>query len=173
MALTLVEKQSITTELVEKLSRIKSAVFAIYSGLSTKEMNELRAKLEEAGLEALVAKLTLFARAAKEVGINLDESIFTGPTLIVFNYEDELRAAKIIKDFAKTHEALQIEGGIFEGSTIGAEKVKALAAIPSREELYAKLVTLIQSPASGLVNVLKANLSKLVYVLNSYYLSKK
>jgi large subunit ribosomal protein L10 len=173
MPLTLAEKKQITAKLIDKLSRIKSAVFAIYSGLTVKDMNELRTKLEEAGLEVMVAKLTLLARAAKEVGISLDESIFAGPTVIVFNYDDEIKAAKIIKDFAKTHEALQIEGGIFEGKTIDAEKVKALGSIPGREELYAKLIGLIQAPSYGLVGVLRANLEKLVYVLNSYYQSKK
>ena len=173
MALTLEEKQQIVAGLIDKLSRIKSAVFAIYSGLTVKDMNELRAKLEEAGLEAMVAKLSLLARAAREVGIPLDESIFTGPTVVVFNYEDELLAAKILKNFSKEHEALQIEGGIYEGAIIDAEKVKILAAIPSRDELYAKLVGILKGPSYGLVNVLKGNLSKLVYILNSYYRSKQ
>jgi large subunit ribosomal protein L10 len=167
------QKQAVLEELQDKFGRAVTAVFIIYAGLSVKEMTELRRKLEEAGIDFGVYKLTLVQKAAKEKGIEIDPSIFTGPTAIAFDYADEIKAAKIIRSFGKEHEAVQIEGGIFQNQIIDAAKVKVLAAIPSKEELYAKLVWAAKYPAFGLVSALKHNLNKLVFVLNNYYQGKK
>jgi len=172
MAKSKEQKQAVLEDLRDKFERAKTVVFVIYAGLSVKEMTELRRKLEEAGIDFGVYKLTLVEKAAKEQNIEIDPAIFTGPTAIAFNYQDEITAAKIIRQFSKEHEAMQIEGGLFENRVISIDEVKALAAIPGKEELYAKLVWAIQGPAYNLVSALKGNLNKLVFVLNSFYQSK-
>jgi len=173
MAKTKEQKQAVLEELRDKLSRAKTVVFLIYAGLSVKEMTDLRRKLEAEGIDFGVYKLTLLSKAAKENGLEIDPAIFSGPTAVAFNYQDEITAAKIIRQFGREHEALQLEGGIFENKVIGIDQVKSLAAIPSKEELLTKLVGAIQAPAYGLVSALKGNLNKLAFILNSYYQGKK
>lgn len=166
------QKRAVLEELKDKISRAKTVVFLIYAGLSVKEMTELRRKLEEADIDFGVYKLTLLEKAAEEKGLKIDPTIFKGPTAIAFSYKDEVAAAKIIHEFGKKYETVEIEGGIFENEVVDAAKIKTLAAIPSKEELLVKLVRATGYPMAGLISVLKGNLSKLVFVLNSCYQSK-
>jgi large subunit ribosomal protein L10 len=160
------EKEAVVKELTEKFSSAKSLVIADYLGLNVAEMTELRSKLREAGVEFKVVKNTLATIAANDVDMEEVTEYFSGPTAIAFGEEDAVSPAKVLVDFAKDHEILEIKAGFLNGEIINKDKVEALAKIPSREELLAKAFAGMKAPLSGLVNVLQGNIRGLVQVLN-------
>ncbi len=163
------EKKEILKNLENKISQSKSIVFAGFNALGVKENQELREKLREENSEYLVAKKTLIKLAFEKQGIkNFNIDILTGKVAAVFAYDDEIAPAKIIEKFRKEREnKIYFLGALLEGEMINQEKVITLAKLPSREELYAKIVGSIKAPVSGFVNVLAANLRNLVYVLKA------
>lgn len=163
------QKKNILADIEDKISRAKSVVFANFKGLGVKENEELRTKLKFENSEYYVAKKTLLGLAYKNKGIDsLDIDNFSGQVATVFGYDDEVAPAKIIDQFKKDNQdKIDFIGGILEGKYIDAEKVGSLAKLPSKIELYAKLVGSINAPVSGLVNVLAGNLRNLVYVLKA------
>lgn len=162
------QKQKALTDFSEKLKQAKSAVFVNFENLKVKEIEELRKKCRQEKVDYLVAKKTLMKIAFKEAGLGeLDRKVFDKSVATVFGLADEVAPARIIQDFAKTHEALKAFGGILEGKFVGREKVLELAKLPSREELLAKVLGSIKAPVSGMVNVLAGNLRNLVYVLSA------
>ncbi len=168
MAITKVKKEELVAELVEKLRTSKSAVFTDYRGLSVEELDELRNNLRKEGIEFKVIKNTLFKIAAKEAGIEINETAVKGhPVAVAFGTADEVAPAKISYEFAKKNDKLEIIGGVLEGKEISDIMVKSLAKLPSKEDLYAKIVGSIASPLSGLVNVLSGNTRNLLNVLNA------
>lgn len=160
-------KEAVVAEVVEKLGASQGVVLTDYRGLNVAEVTELRSKLREAGVEFKVLKNTLTRRAANEVGIEGLDPYLEGPTAIAFGVNDPVSPAKILAEFAKAHKNLEIKAGILEGKVIDIEGVKALADLPSREELLAKALAGMQSPLYGFAGVLQANLRNLVYVLNA------
>lgn len=163
------QKKHILTDLENKISRAKSVVFANFNGLGVKENEELRAKLKSENSEYYVAKKTLLGLAYKDKDIDsLDIKNFNGQVATVFGYDDEVAPAKILDQFKKDNEdKINFIGGILEGKYIDAEKVGSLAKLPSKIELYAKLVGSINAPVSGFVNALAGNLRNLIYVLRA------
>lgn len=159
------EKQVIVQEIAEKMNLSKSMVICDYRGLNVQQVTELRRKLREVGVEYKVLKNTMVRFAAQQVGIEGLEDILNGPTAVAFGIEDPVAPAKILSDFAKTNEKLQIKAGVLDKKVISVDKVKALADIPSREVLLSMVLRGMQGPISGLVNVLQGNIRNLVYVL--------
>jgi large subunit ribosomal protein L10 len=145
----------------------KKAVFVDYQGLSVKELENLRNSLEEKGVKFIVVKNTLAKIALKNAGIEVDNEILKKPVAVAFA-DDEVTPSKEIKNFTKLHEKLEILGGVIESEFVPTSTIEALALLPSREELYAKVVGSIASPLSGLVNVMAGNIRGLVSVLNQY-----
>ena len=131
------QKAGVVSEIKEKFSNAKSVVMFDYRGLSVAEVTELRRKLREAGADYKVYKNTLTKRALDELNINMDDYL-AGPSAISFG-TDELSIVKIINDFAKEHEALELKAGIVEGKVAGLEDLKRYAAIPSRDTLLTML----------------------------------
>ena len=131
------QKAGVVSEIKEKFENAKSVVMFDYRGLSVAEVTELRRKLREAGADYKVYKNTLTKRALDELNINMDEFL-AGPSAISFG-TDELSIVKIINDFAKEHEALELKAGIVEGKVAGLEDLKRYAAIPSRDMLLTML----------------------------------
>jgi large subunit ribosomal protein L10 len=129
-------------------------------------MTELRSKLRDAGVEFKVVKNTLATIAANDVEMEEMTEYFSGPTAIAFGEDDAVSPAKVLVEFAKDHEVLEIKAGLLNGEIISKEKVESLAEIPSREELLAKAFASMKAPLSGLVNVLQGNIRGLVQVLN-------
>lgn len=160
------EKEAVVKELTDKFSTAKSLVITDYLGLNVAEMTELRSKLREAGVEFKVVKNTLATIAANDVEMEEMTEFFSGPTAIAFGEEDAVSPAKILVEYAKDHEVLEIKAGLLNGEIISKEKVESLAEIPSREELLAKAFASMKAPLSGLVNVLQGNIRGLVQVLN-------
>ena len=161
------EKAGKVAELKDLLSSSKGAVLVDYCGLTVAEDTELRSKMREAGVKYMVAKNTFIRIAAKEAGIEGLDAYLEHNTAVAFSAEDPVAPAKILNDFSKDHKALEIKVGILDGKVIALDEVKALAELPSREELLAKLVGSMQAPISGLVNVLQGTIRNFVYTLEA------
>jgi len=161
------QKEEAVKQLTQQLSEAKSLVLMSFSGLPVSDVNELRSKCREQGVEYLVAKRTLLKRALEESGVTLDMDKMGGSVALAFAFEDEVSGPKIVNEFSKVHEALKVVGGALEGKEITVEAVINLAQLPSKEELIAKVVGTIAAPLSGFVNVLQGNLRNLVYVLSA------
>jgi large subunit ribosomal protein L10 len=162
------EKELMVQEIKEKLGNAQVTILANQKGITVDKITAVRAKLRAAGCEMKVTKNTLTKIAAEELGIEgLDEHL-TGPTILAFGNEDPVSAAKILSDFAKeTKDALEIKAGVLEGKLVDKNQIKALADLPSREVLLAKVLGGMQAPMYGFASVLAANLRNLVYVLDA------
>ena len=169
MAKSKKEKQDIVKNLKDKAEKAKSIVFARFEGLGVKDNEELRNELKSENSEYYVAKKSLIDLSLKDFefsGLNAKE--LEGQIAVVFGYEDEVAPAKIIDKYKKdTDGKVDYAGGVLEGVFIGIEEVSALAKLPSKQELYAKLVGSINAPVSGFVNVLAGNIRGLVNVLKA------
>ena len=153
------KKSQIVEELTEKLKKAKSFVLADYSGLPVSQQQELRSQIKAVGGEFTVAKNTLLKLAFKQ-----QVGEIKGPTAILFSYEDEIAAIKVLVNFSKEFELPKIKTGFFEGEIIEKEAIFALAEIPAKKELQAQLVYTINSPISGLVNALSSDIRKLINI---------
>lgn len=172
MAKTRQQKELTVGTLTDDLKRMKSVVFADFQGLKAGEIEEIRTKCTKSGLRYMVAKKTLLNLAFKQAGITLDTKAVKGSLTTVIGFDDEVAPAKILADYAKAHEALKIQGGVLENQFVDVKAVMALAKLPSKQELIAKVVGSIASPLRGFVTVLNGNLRGLVQVLSQIEKSK-
>ncbi|NEU32452.1 50S ribosomal protein L10 [bacterium LRH843] len=150
------KKQQIVSDIAAKLSASKATVVVDYRGLTVAEVTELRKQLREAGVEFKVYKNTLTRLASEEANLAELNDKLVGPTAIAFSEEDVIAPAKILNEFAKKHEALEIKAGVIEGKVATFEEVKALAELPSREGLLSMLANVLQAPMRGFALVTKA-----------------
>ena len=162
---SLENKKEVVSEITEKMKNSKSFIVTDYRGLNVAQVTKLRAELRNAGIEYRVLKNTLMTIAADDIGLEGIQDYFKGPTAVAFGVEDAVAPAQILAKFAKQYEALEIKAGILEGKFINAEEIKALADLPSREVLLAKLANVLQSPIAGLANVLQGPIRKFGYAL--------
>ncbi|MDR1619623.1 MAG: 50S ribosomal protein L10 [Clostridiales bacterium] len=149
-------------EVSEKLQKARSVVLFDYRGLTVSEVTNLRNEMRNAGVEYVVHKNGIVRRAAAAAGI--DEAVngyLKGPNAFAFGYEDMIVPAKILKDFIKKTRKCEIKGGIVEGKVESAEFINALADMPSRETLIARLLGSMMSPISGLAIALDRIADKL------------
>lgn len=149
-------KKQIVQEIADKFKTSKSTIVVDYRGLNVAEVTELRKQLREAGVEFKVYKNTLTRLAAESAEVSELNEVLTGPNAIAFSNEDVVAPAKILNDFAKKHEALEIKAGVIEGNVASVEEVKALAELPSREGLLSMLLSVLQAPIRNLALVTKA-----------------
>lgn len=156
----------------EKIKTAKAVVFSNFKGFPVKEMMALRKELRNAGVEMKVLKKTLMTIALKDAGMNVDARKMEGQISIAVSQADEIAAAKIVFQAAKKNENLKIVGGLLNKKEMTVPEVNALATLPSKEELLAKLVGSINTPVSGFVNVLAGNLRGLVQALRAVSESK-
>ena len=150
------EKKQIVSGIAEQFKTAVSGVFVDYCGLTVEQDTQLRNKLREAGVEYKVIKNTLTRFAAKEVGFDELDPILNGPTSLAISMTDEVSPAKVIAEFAKEHEQLEIKAGFLEGKVLQLDEVKKLAATPNRETLIAKLLGSLNAPISNLARTLQA-----------------
>ncbi len=143
-------------EIAEKFKAAASIVVVDYRGLTVGQATELRKQLREAGVEFKVYKNTLTRRASEIAGLEGINEFLTGPNAIAFSNEDVVAPAKIINEFAKKNEALEIKAGIIEGNVSSVEDVKALAELPSREGLLSMLLSVLQAPVRNFALATKA-----------------
>jgi large subunit ribosomal protein L10 len=170
MAVTREAKEQTVAQLTNDLGRIKLAVMTDYRGLTVKEIQELRNALRAEGISYHVTKNTLLriATAANENLKGIDPATFTGPTALAMGFDDEVAPARVIFQYAKQHEALEIVGAITgDGQVLNAAQVKALAMLPTREQLLAQVVGTIAAPLTGFVGVMAGNVRSIVNVLNA------
>lgn len=168
-----IEKQAIVDAIRENLQNSEVSVLTDYRGLTVAEMNELRKKFREQGIEFKVLKNTYTWRAAQEIGLEDLKGYLEGPTAIAFGLEDPVAPAKVITEFAKSHKNLEIKGGVLEGQVITVDKVKALADLPTKEQLLGQIASAMQAPISGLVNVLQAPIRNLAYAVDALRIQKE
>ena len=131
------QKAAVVSEIKDRFENAKSVVLFDYRGLSVSEVTELRRKLRENGADYKVYKNTLTKRALDELNIDMTEYL-TGPSAVSFG-TDELSIVKVLNDFAKDHEALELKAGIVEGKVATSDDLKRYAAIPSRDMLLTML----------------------------------
>lgn len=162
-------KQEIVADLKEKLTTAKGAVLTSYRGLTVAQDTQLRSKLRESGVHYQVVKNTMTRFAAKDAGIEGLDQYLEGTTALAVSTTDPVAPAKVISDFIKESklEGLEIKAGLVEGKVIDAASVKALAALPAREVLIAQVLAGMQSPITGLVNVLQGSIRNVVYALDA------
>jgi large subunit ribosomal protein L10 len=161
------QKKELVGGLTEKLKNSKAVVFSDFTGLNVKNMMELRRELRQQGIEIKVLKKTLIDLALKDAGMEVDVKKLEGQIAIAVSSGDEVAAAKIIAKAAKLNENLKIVGGVLGVKFLEKSEVEALAKLPSKEELLAKLVRTLNASVSGFVNVLAGNIRGLVQVLKA------
>lgn len=149
-------KKALVQQLSERLQNAKAGVLADFRGLSVEQDTDLRRKLREAGVDYTVMKNSIIRFASKEVGLEDLGSVLEGPTAIATSSEDVLAPAKVLCDFAKDNELLEVKAGFVEGKVISVEDVKQYASIPSKEVLISKMLGSLQSPISKLARTLQA-----------------
>lgn len=161
------QKKEIVKDLTESIKSSKSVVFSDYKGLKVKDMTILRKELRKSESDFRVFKKTLLKLALKEAGIELDTKKLDGQVAVTVSQTDEVAPAKVIAAFAKKNENLKIVGGLLDLKEMSMAEMGALAKLPGKEELLAKLVGTLNAPISGFVNVLAGNLRGLVQVLKA------
>ena len=149
------QKQVVVNEIKEKLEKATSAVLVDARGLSVAEDTELRKQLREAGVVYKVYKNTLVKRAIAGTEFEPMTDMLEGPTAIAICTTDATAPARILSNFAKTAEALELKCGVVEGTYYDAAGIQTIASIPSRDELLSKFLGSIQSPITNFARVIK------------------
>ena len=161
------EKREFVAEMNTVFKNTGSIVVAHYTGLTVAQMNDLRSKMRVAGGTVKVAKNRLAKIALQGTDSEGISNLFEGQTLIAYS-DDPVTAPKVAVDFAKTNDKLVVLGGTMGTTNLDAEGVKALASLPSLDELRAKLVGMIQTPATRIAQVVNAPAAKLARVFGAY-----
>ncbi|RUM98803.1 50S ribosomal protein L10 [Pseudaminobacter arsenicus] len=161
------EKREFVTGLNEVFSATGSVVVAHYAGLTVANMTDLRSKMRAAGGTVKVAKNRLAIIALQGTEAEGMKDLFKGQTLIAYA-DDPVAAPKVAADFAKGNDKLVILGGAMGATTLDADGVKALATMPSLDELRAKIVGMIQTPATRIAAVVNAPAGNLARVFGAY-----
>ena len=164
---TIDQKAAIVEEIRQKLEKAKSVVVYDYRGLTVEQVTALRTQFRSVGVEYRVLKNKAVKRAADLLGIEGLETHLAGPSAFIFGYDDPVVPAKILTEYVKKIKATEIKGGVVDGKVIDAKGVEALAELPPKEVLIAKLLGSMNAPISGLVTVLGGTMRKLLYALNA------
>lgn len=172
MLLTRNQKEQLVRDLTGKVESSQAILLVNYQGLKVKDINNLKDKLAEKGIGFQIIKNSLFKIALKKTNLNIDETLLDQPVAIIWGNADEVLPAKLAVEFSKNNEKLVILGAIINRKYFDVEIINQLAALPGREELYAKLVGSLNAPMYRLVNSLQGNLRSLVYILDQYKNSK-
>jgi len=161
------EKVGKVRVLNETFSKAKFAVVTDYRGLKVTELEKLRGELRQVNANIQVAKNTLLKLAVEGTGYDDLSESFSGTTAVAFSYDEPVGTAKVLADFAKENEALEIRTAVLDGSVLSADEVQALAKLPNKEQLLGQLCGVLTAVPTGLVRVLNAVPSNLVYALQA------
>ncbi len=161
------EKGSIVQELTDKFAKAKIAIVTDYRGLTVTELEELRIALRECDSDVRVAKNTLLRRAVEGTPYELMSEHFKGTSALTVSYDDPVAPAKVLVDFAKGHDKLQIRGAVLDGKALNVEDLTSLSKLPSKEILLSQLLSVMQAVPTSFVRVLNAVPQKLVYALQA------
>jgi large subunit ribosomal protein L10 len=166
-------KESVAAELHEKLKTAKLTVLAGYSGMDVEKMTALRNSLRKTDTELRVIKNTLFRIASKDTSVSILDKHLKGPLVMALNCGDVVEPSKILVEFAKKNAELEIKLGVLDGKLLSKDQISALAELPSREVLIAKLLSVMVGAQTSLVSVLSAVPRGLVNVLDAYRKKKE
>jgi len=161
------EKKKAVQQLKEKLKASRVLILTDYRGLNVAEINELRNQLLEKGIEYKVVKNTLTKIATTEAGLDELNSYLEGPVAIAFAEDDPVVPAKVLSNFAKQNNKLEIKGGMLAGNIIDVAKIKTIAELPPRDVLLGKVVGGMQAPVYGMAYAAQGLLLKTVYALKA------
>jgi large subunit ribosomal protein L10 len=161
------EKAELVVSLTEAFKSSGAIVVAQYSGLTVAQMERLRVSMKEAGGQVKVAKNRLAKLALKETDGADISALFTGPTIIAYS-EDPVTAPKIAVEFAKKHDKFVVLGGAMGATELDASGVQALAALPSLDELRAKIAGMLTQPAAKIASVVQAPGGQIARVIAAY-----
>jgi large subunit ribosomal protein L10 len=161
------EKTELVASLRQVFDNTNVVVVCHYAGLTVAQMSVLRRQMRQAGASVKVAKNRLAKIALEGTDVSSISALLKGPTLVAYS-GDPVAAPKVVADLAKAHEKLVILGGAMGKTALDAEGVKALATLPSLDELRAKLVGLIQAPAIKIAQVINAPAAKVARVVQAY-----
>src|SRR5438552_6609547 len=160
------QKSQEISELTQEIAKASNAFLIDFKGITVPQVTELRKQVREAKSGYVVVKNTLALLALKDSPIVAMREQFSGPTAIAFNATDAVVLAKALTKFAKDVPAVAFKGALLNGQVVPASEIQNIANLPSREELVAKLLYLLQSPIRGLVTVLQANIRNLAVVID-------
>lgn len=144
-----------------KIEKAQVAILTEYKGYSVEEITKLRRALQKEGGDYMVTKNTLAKLALKGTEFEVLSELMSGATAIAFGFEDQVAPAKVLAQFIKESKKGAMLGGALDGKLLDAKEAEALSKLPSKEELYAKILGSINSPASGIANSLSAVMSQL------------
>jgi len=161
------EKVSEVQAIAERIEKAQSMVLADFSGLTVDQMTQFRRDCRARSVECRVVKNRLAQIAADKTGATELKDLLKGPTAIVFGAESQVDPAKIVVEFAKDNEKMQVKGGWVDGQSLSVAQVEALSKIPSREELLAKMMGSINSPARGLASTVNGVAGGLARVIDA------
>ena len=161
------EKAEAIDELAEQLSRAKLAILTDYRGLDVTGLQGLRATLRPLNAEFKIAKNTLTRIASEKAGIEGLTPMLEGPLALGIANDDIVGFTKALSDFARTSRILTIRGGVLDKNVISADQVEAISTLPSKEQLQAKLLGLLQSPMARTLSVLNGPSRSVAYVLQA------
>lgn len=165
MALTKDQKNQVVAEVSELLDSSKMTVVAAYQGTTVKAIQQLRRQARENGTQVRVVKNRLAIKAIQKNDTlkDVDTSTLNGQLLYAFNSDDEVAPAQVLATFAKTNPSIEFVGAISaEGKFLSADDVKALATLPSKEQLIAQVLATLQSPVNDVISGLSGNLHGLL-----------
>ncbi len=167
------EKATTIVELREKLGAARSAVLTDFRGLTVADITELRTLLRKSAVEYTVVKNTLAKIAVKDTDLSGLSGLLDGPTAIAVSRTDPVAASRVLASWGKNRPTFVVKGGMVEGKLVSPAEIAALAALPSREVLLARVASAFNSPLQALANVLAAPLRALASTLDQVRAQKE
>lgn len=161
------QKEEEIASIRSDLETAKSVVLGSHTGIDVNTVNELRASFRANNVTYRVVKNTLAKLALKDTDYEAISEMFTGPTAIAFSVEDAVSPAKVIKDFAKEHKKFEVRGGFLDGKVLDAAGVDALADMPTKDEMRAKVLSLFQAVPTKFVRTLNAAPTEFLQILTA------
>ena len=156
MSSVIEKKKQLVEEISDKFKASQSTLLVDYRGLDVAEVTELRKQLRDAGVEYKVYKNTMTQRAIEDAELSELSELLVGPTAVAFSNDDVVAPARIINDFAKKHEALEIKGGVIEGSIATIDQIKEVADLPDYDGMVSMLLSVLQAPVRNFAYATKA-----------------
>jgi large subunit ribosomal protein L10 len=161
------QKETTVNQLRDELGKSQAVFVTDYMGLNVEKITQLRKSVKAAGGTYKVVKNTLLERASKDLPAHVLEDSFSGPTAVAMAFSDPVAIAKILVNFAKENEKLEIQTGVLGKQVLTATDVQELAKMPGREQLLAQMLGSMNAPVSNFVGVMAAVLRQLLYVLSA------
>jgi large subunit ribosomal protein L10 len=168
LAISKKRKDELVSQYVQWINQSQAVIVTEYLGMTMKQVDELRAKVREAGGEFHIVKNTLSEVAIKQAGLSLPPKLLEGSSAIVFAFRNAPEMAKVVNDYARTSEFIKVKGGYLEKRSISAVEVKSLADLPPLPVLRAQLLGTLMAPASKLVRTLAEPARQLAAVIRAY-----